>query len=213
MLHHQQLVCALVLSKLYLPDQNPIFTRSHSTAYIWLRADLLLEYQRPYTPDSEPLSPHRESPELISRPHDYHDVEYDDERPHQTQSKQGGYESRVEQLLWESPDPILITHAGKNSESGGGYIVYTIQTGVWKWRLRDRMTMYWYEEGLASEEKIFRIRFTTADAHQSSPNTRRATYPRKAHNGGLCSQTYQSKRGRRYHRPAETHACSLSEPM
>jgi hypothetical protein len=93
---------------------------------------LIVEYQRPFTPDSEPSSPHRDSPELISRPHDYHDVDYDDERPHQTQSKKGGYESRVEQLLWESPEPIQITHAGKNSESGGGYIVYTIQTGVWR---------------------------------------------------------------------------------
>ncbi|PGH15190.1 sorting nexin-41 [Helicocarpus griseus UAMH5409] len=44
--------------------------------------------------------------------------------------KPGVYQSRIEQILDENPDlPILITHAGKNSESGGGYIVYTIRTG------------------------------------------------------------------------------------
>lgn len=45
--------------------------------------------------------------------------------------KPGGYDSRVEQMLYENPDlPILITDAGKSSESGGRYIVYTIKTGV-----------------------------------------------------------------------------------
>lgn len=45
--------------------------------------------------------------------------------------KQGGYDSRIEQILYENPDlPILITDAGKSSESGGKYIVYTIRTGV-----------------------------------------------------------------------------------
>lgn len=43
----------------------------------------------------------------------------------------GVYDSRVEQILCENPDlPIIISHAGKNSETGGNYIVYTIQTGV-----------------------------------------------------------------------------------
>jgi len=45
--------------------------------------------------------------------------------------KQGGYDSRIEQILYENPRlPILITDAGKSSESGGKYIVYTIRTGV-----------------------------------------------------------------------------------
>jgi hypothetical protein len=45
-------------------------------------------------------------------------------------SKPGGYDSRVEQMLYENPElPILITEAGKSTESGR-YIVYTIKTGV-----------------------------------------------------------------------------------
>lgn len=45
--------------------------------------------------------------------------------------KRGGYESRIEQILYENPDlQIVITDAGKNTESGGSYIAYTIRTGV-----------------------------------------------------------------------------------
>ncbi len=45
--------------------------------------------------------------------------------------KPGGYDSRVEQMLYENPElPILITEAGKSIESGGRFIVYTIKTGV-----------------------------------------------------------------------------------
>jgi sorting nexin-41/42 len=72
----------------------------------------------------------------VSRPHDFTDVDYDDERPHKVEPKKGAYESRVEQILYENPDPIMITDAGKNSESGGGYIVYTIKTGVRQSTLR-----------------------------------------------------------------------------
>jgi sorting nexin-41/42 len=52
------------------------------------------------------------------------------ERPRRR--KPGGYDSRIEQILYENPSlPILITDAGKSMESGGRYIVYTIRTGVW----------------------------------------------------------------------------------
>jgi hypothetical protein len=45
--------------------------------------------------------------------------------------KPGGYDSRIEQVLYENPEmSILITDAGKSLESGGRYIVYTIRTGV-----------------------------------------------------------------------------------
>ncbi|KAI5285360.1 Sorting nexin, cytoplasm-to-vacuole targeting pathway/endosomal sorting, partial [Ascosphaera aggregata] len=41
-----------------------------------------------------------------------------------------GFQNRIQQLLIENPDlPILIVDAGKNVESGGSYIVYTIRTG------------------------------------------------------------------------------------
>ncbi|KAL6832639.1 hypothetical protein V8C40DRAFT_235511 [Trichoderma camerunense] len=44
--------------------------------------------------------------------------------------KPGGYNSRIEQILYENPNmPIMITDAGKSVESGGRYIVYTIKTG------------------------------------------------------------------------------------
>lgn len=45
--------------------------------------------------------------------------------------KPGGYDSRIEQILYENPElPILITDAGKSPENGGRYIVYTIRTDV-----------------------------------------------------------------------------------
>jgi hypothetical protein len=45
-------------------------------------------------------------------------------------TKPGGYDSRIEQMLYENPElPILITEAGKSTENGR-YIVYTIKTGV-----------------------------------------------------------------------------------
>lgn len=65
------------------------------------------------------------------------DVDTDDENDDHAHGeliprrKPGGYDSRVEQMLYENPElPILITDAGKSSESGGRYIVYTIKTGV-----------------------------------------------------------------------------------
>lgn len=59
-------------------------------------------------------------------------MESDDEFGQPTpRKKPGGYDSRIEQILYENPElPILITDAGKSMESGGKYIVYTIRTGV-----------------------------------------------------------------------------------
>ncbi|CAK7217635.1 Sorting nexin, cytoplasm-to-vacuole targeting pathway/endosomal sorting [Sporothrix curviconia] len=48
----------------------------------------------------------------------------------QPRRKPGGYDSRIEQLLYENPEtPIYITDAGKSVENSGRYIVYTIRTG------------------------------------------------------------------------------------
>ena len=75
--------------------------------------------------------------EVDSRPQQYDtsDVGSDDEYENSNQAapkrKKGGYDSRIEQILYENPDlPILIVDAGKSLESGGKYIVYTIRTGV-----------------------------------------------------------------------------------
>lgn len=59
------------------------------------------------------------------------DVESDDDFGQPTpRRKPGGYDSRIEQILYENPElPILITDAGKSIESGGKFIVYTIRTG------------------------------------------------------------------------------------
>ncbi|KAI9795317.1 MAG: Sorting nexin, cytoplasm-to-vacuole targeting pathway/endosomal sorting [Piccolia ochrophora] len=91
-------------------------------------------YDRPSTPTSTNSS-NNDIPEFISRPRDLSD---DDDETHHSQPKpgstqprkQGGYDSRIEQILYENPEmPIYITDAGKNHESGGSYIVYTIRTG------------------------------------------------------------------------------------
>jgi len=59
------------------------------------------------------------------------DDEYGEAMPAAPKRKKGGYDSRIEQILYENPElPILIVDAGKSIESGGKYIVYTIRTGV-----------------------------------------------------------------------------------
>lgn len=97
---------------------------------------VLLEigFERASTPTSGNSSPVNEPSEFVSRPRDSSD---DDEEDYGQQNsgaslkKKGGYDSRIEQILYENPDlQIIITDAGKSHESGGSYIVYTIRTGV-----------------------------------------------------------------------------------
>jgi hypothetical protein len=88
-------------------------------------------YDAPHTPST--VSDHPTG-ETTSQPQRY-DSDEDDEYGGSTQvapkRKKGGYDSRIEQNLYENPDlPILIVDAGKSLESGGKYIVYTIRTGV-----------------------------------------------------------------------------------
>lgn len=82
------------------------------------------------------IDPPYEAPQNPDTPR-YHaptpDSDEDDEAHAQMvpRRKPGGYDSRIEQILYENPElPILITDAGKSLESGGRYIVYTIRTGV-----------------------------------------------------------------------------------
>ena len=66
----------------------------------------------------------------MSRPRDLSDDE-EEYAQQKAPRKKGGYDSRIEQILYENHDlQILITDAGKNHESGGSYIAYTIRTGV-----------------------------------------------------------------------------------
>ena len=86
-------------------------------------------FNRPSTPPSGDSSP---TPQFISRPSDLSDEELDDDPPKgpKVQPKEGGYSSRIEQVLHENTDlDIQIVHAGKNTEGGGGFITYTIRTG------------------------------------------------------------------------------------
>lgn len=60
--------------------------------------------------------------------------EHDEER--KIEPKKGGYDSRIEQILYEHPDlEIQIVYAGKNTEGGGSHITYTIRTGVRRLRM------------------------------------------------------------------------------
>lgn len=81
------------------------------------------------TPDFAPRAPEYD--------HDLSDAESDEEYSARMQGelapkkKRGGYDSRIEQMLYENPQlPILITDAGRSVEGSGKYIVYTIRTGV-----------------------------------------------------------------------------------
>ncbi|KAI9815175.1 MAG: Sorting nexin, cytoplasm-to-vacuole targeting pathway/endosomal sorting [Phylliscum demangeonii] len=90
-------------------------------------------FNRPSTPSSTGSSANDEPPEFVSRPREHADDE-DDGASNKTGNaprKKGGYDSRVEQILYENLElPIVITDAGKSQESGGSYIVYTIRTGA-----------------------------------------------------------------------------------
>ncbi|KAL9014347.1 MAG: hypothetical protein Q9173_001017 [Seirophora scorigena] len=89
--------------------------------------------ERPTTPTSGTSSPTNDPPELISRPRDLSDDEEDNyaqQRSEHLPRKKGGYDSRIEQILYEHPElQIVITDAGKSNESGASYIAYTIRTG------------------------------------------------------------------------------------
>lgn len=95
------------------------------------------QYDTPQAPE------HSHQPSYTS-PANAIDSDEDDEVQAQLvpRRKPGGYDSRIEQILYENPQlPILITDAGKSLESGGRHIVYTIRTGV-RARLALRLLKY-----------------------------------------------------------------------
>lgn len=89
-------------------------------------------YAGPRTPST--IDDNQHDTDTDRTPHyDTSDAGSEDEYggPSPPKRKKGGYDSRIEQILYENPDlPILIVDAGKSLESGGKYIVYTIRTGV-----------------------------------------------------------------------------------
>lgn len=96
---------------------------------------MMTDFNEPSTPPSSHSSGN-DPPEFVSRPQtlseDDDDENYD-QPGHGYQRQKGAYDSRIQQILYENPDlPIIITDAGKNHESGGSFIVYTIRTGVWE---------------------------------------------------------------------------------
>ncbi|KAK3368177.1 mRNA capping enzyme alpha subunit-like protein [Podospora didyma] len=88
-------------------------------------------YDAPQTPSSNDDAPPHVG--LARHSSDLDTDDDDDDHAHGElvpRRKPGGYDSRVEQMLYENPElPILIIDAGKSQESGGRYIVYTIKTG------------------------------------------------------------------------------------
>lgn len=141
---------------------------------------------RPMTPPSEASSPPFGSPEYITHRRDLSDVEYDDEpqQPQRIEPKKGGYDSRIEQILYENPElPILITDAGKSAEGGGKYIVYTIRTGVCalnsvpsRKTLRRSFRILKCAGGILSS-RLCATRSSTFTQHLSSPRFRKSIPP------------------------------------
>ncbi|KAH7329191.1 mRNA capping enzyme, catalytic domain-containing protein [Stachybotrys elegans] len=88
-------------------------------------------FEAPHTPTSDSDDESLDHVPRHGLPHDDGDSRiHSDDQPPVTRRKPGGYDSRIEQILYENPDmPIMITDAGKSMESGGRYIVYTIRTG------------------------------------------------------------------------------------
>lgn len=95
------------------------------------RVDNPLDTDQPDTPPSDQDSPQR-NPAFYSQHHDADaDADEQDHENEQTQipQKKGGYDSRIQQILYENPElEIIITDAGKSSD--GNFIAYRIVTGV-----------------------------------------------------------------------------------
>ncbi len=88
------------------------------------------DHDQPSTPLSS-HSPTHDPPDFLSRPDDLSDEEDDYGRGQGSgyQPKKGGYDSRIQQILYENPElEIIIADAGKSPD--GSYIVYRIRTGV-----------------------------------------------------------------------------------
>jgi len=114
-----------------VPLQDPF--EEHKTDH-WEIVDA--SFDAPETPSTISDSNEPVAPAVQSREEHIEEDSDDDDLVRERgqlvpQRKPGGYDSRIEQLLYEDPErPILIVEAGKSMEGGGRYIVYTIQTKV-----------------------------------------------------------------------------------
>ncbi len=160
--------------------------------------------------DDEPAS--NEPPEFLSRPENIGE-EDDDEHQNAPRNK-GGYDGRIEQLLYENPDlQIVITHAGKNVESGGSYIAYTIRTGV-GFQLRSGGTIETNPgKGTRGPPPIFRVQQPEGHLGQPSSYTDHSPNSREAHDGRLCCQTDESERGYGNNRPPKADVDGIFESL
>jgi hypothetical protein len=100
------------------PDDDPHFQPYDSD-----------EASHPGTQDSNP------SPAVFPRSPSAHsrraESEDEEDEEYRRMRREKGYSSRVEQKLLENKNvQIVISDAGKNHEGSGGFIVYTIRTGV-----------------------------------------------------------------------------------
>ncbi|KAJ4407844.1 Sorting nexin, cytoplasm-to-vacuole targeting pathway/endosomal sorting [Gnomoniopsis sp. IMI 355080] len=107
------------------------------------------------SPNEYPQYDIPQAPEQSNHASYPHAVDSDDDDEAQPQlvprRKPGGYDSRIEQILYENPElPVLITDAGKSLESGGRHIVYTIRTGDLEVRRR-------YSEFASLREALCRL--------------------------------------------------------
>lgn len=110
--------------------------------------------------------------------------------------KPGGYDSRIEQILYENPElPILITDAGKSLESGGRYIVYTIRTGVSTYKDLRRFPWLTGTSGSRGSQTVFGVLLASRSAHSTSPHYHHPSDPRETHHGRLRGQSDECEAG------------------
>lgn len=171
--HHHPLVSDYRKQRMRFPSRSSPFTDGPYGA----------GFERPATPTSDDESPPTDPPEFVSRPKDLSDDD-EDYVQQRVPRKKGGYDSRIEQIIYENEDlQILITDAGKSHESGGSYIAYTIRTGVGY--CLERVDSFLTSTGSRSSQALLGIRFPSCNSRQLAPNTNHTSDPRETLNGGL----------------------------
>ena len=158
-----------------------------------------------------------------SYPREPSDVATDDETNDQAHGelvprrKPGGYDSRIEQMLYENPElPILITEAGKSQESGGRFIVYTIKTGV-RFGFLGLVGILFANHFLClgpdCTPAILRVCVAKRRPYAIAPYSGYPPHTREAYYGRLCCQPNECQTGPADNRPTKAHACCFPEPV